>query len=223
MAQNVKQTTYILRGKAKFPCLNVPKSYDNSSFSFVEDYTKGAYTCTLLFDKNDKDLEKVKKSVQKEFDTLFEEFKQSKQGQTLIDKGFEINQMELPIVEDTDKEGKKTGKLAVKFKRNAVNSKGDKAKIQFIDRFKNPINPEDLPELSTGSDLAIRFNFYTWNKATDKKNVDFGITLCILGVQIIEAVTYGGDNSWGLDFEEDEEETAQTVDEVEIDEEEIPF
>lgn len=221
MAENVKQTTYILRGKAKFPCLNVPKSYDNSSFEFVEDWVKGAFTCHLLFEESDKNFTQVLKQVQKEFNKLFEEFKQSKQGQTLIDKGFEINRMGLPIAADTDKEGKKTGKLAIKFKRNAVNSKGDKAKIQFIDRFKNPINPEDLPELSTGSDLAIRFNFYTWNKATDKKNVDFGITLCILGVQIIEAVTYGGDSSWGLDFE-DEEET-QTVDEVEIDEENIPF
>lgn len=221
MAQNVKQTTYILRGKAKFPCLNVPKSYDNSIFEFVEDWVKGAFTCHLLFEEGDKNFTQVLKQVQKEFDKLFEEFKQSKQGQTLIDKGFEINQIALPIVEDTDKEGKKTGKLAVKFKRNAVNSKGNKAKIQFIDRFKNTINPEDLPELSTGSDLAIRFNFYTWNKVMDRKNVDFGITLCILGVQVIEAVTYGGNTDWGYDVEGEEE--TQTVDEVVIDEEEIPF
>lgn len=211
MANDVK--FYTLRGQAKFPCLNVPKSYDNSSFSFVEDYNKGAYSCTLLFDEDDKGLKTVQKELQKEYDKLFEDFKASKEGQKITSKGMEIVQAGLPISADTDKEENPTGKIAVKFKRNAVNSQGKTAKIQFIDRFKNPINPEDLPELSNGSDLAIRFNCYTWNKTVDKKSVEFGITLCIIGVQIIEAVTYGGSTDWGVDVEESSE----------IDEEQIPF
>ena len=216
MANDVK--FYTLRGDAKFPCLNVPKSYDNSSFTFVEDHTKGAYSCILLLDEDDKGLKTVTKELQKEYDKLFEDFKASKQGQTIISKGLEIVQAGLPISADTNKEGEPTGKTAVKFKRNAVNSQGKTAKIQFIDRFKNPINPEDLPELSSGSDLAIRFNCYTWNKAIDKKSVEFGITFCIIGVQIIEAVTYGGSTDWGVDFEE-ETEADNTI----IDESEIPF
>lgn len=216
MAENVK--FYTLRGKAKFPCLNVPKSYDNSSFTFVEDYTKGAYSCTLLFDKDDKGLNTVQKQLQADYDALFEEFKESKQGQTITSKGLNIVQVGLPITEDTDQEDKPTGKIAVKFKRNVINSQGKTAKIQFIDRFKNILNPEDLPELSSGSDLAIRFNCYTWNKAIDKKTVEFGITLCIIGVQIIEAVTYGGSTDWGVDFEE-ETETGTEI----IESEEIPF
>lgn len=214
MANDVK--FYTLRGEAKFPCLNIPKSYDNSSFTFVEDYNKGAYSCILLLDPEDKSFKAIQKQLQTEYDKLFEEFKDSKQGQTLVSKGMEIKQAGLPISADTNKEGEPTGKTAVKFKRNAVNSQGNKAKIQFIDRFKNAINLEDLPELSSGSDLAIRFNCYTWNKAVDKKNVEFGITFCIIGVQIIEAVTYGGSTDWGVDCGEEKGTS-------EIDLEGIPF
>ena len=218
MANDVK--CYTLRGKAKFPCLNIPKSYDNSSFTFVEDYNKGAYSCILLLDPEDKSFKAIQKQLQTEYDKLFEEFKDSKQGQMLVSKGMELKQAGLPISADTNKEGEPTGKTAVKFKRNAVNFQGNKAKIQFIDRFKNAINLEDLPELSSGSDLAIKFNCYTWNKATDKKTAEFGITFCILGVQVIEAVTYSGDTDWGFDFEESESETEK--DEM-IGEDSIPF
>ena len=210
MEENMSEMkTYVMRGIARYPKLSKPFSFDNATNSFVEDYDKGDYSTLLEIPTSDIDEHiKLLSSIQ---DELYNELVQSKK----YDPKIEIIISDLPIKEGRDQDNKPNRNTLFKFKRACTNKKGEKAKIFIVDKYKNEMSEDQVLSLGGGSDMKIKYTPYAWDKLvkdikTRSQYVQFGITLCMLAVQVIKPVNYGG----SLDCFDIEEE---------IGNEQIPF
>ena len=194
---------FTLRGKVRYSTLIEPKMWSGSQQKWVVNCVKGAYSIVL-----DADTPTAKEMIEKLeglYQDAFREYSKEhkEKGKT------EVLHQQKTFIQEKD------GKTSLNFKRNAVNSAGDVAKIGFKDAFKKDINLQG--ELGTRSDVVVRFTTYFTPVVTeDKKNINFYMTLCLLDVQIITHVPYDSNDDWCVDVEE--------VTDVElIGEDSIPF
>jgi hypothetical protein len=169
---------YTAKGILNYPEFITPKSYDNSTSKYVEDLKSGSYQTGLFVDGET--VEQIGSIETK----LLDEFKKSDKYKALMQKGYtEINQ-ECNYIKYTE-----DGKAEIRFKRAAYNSMGNPAKIEIFDGLKNQLPPDAIKEIGSGTEARVIYCVYDWSiEKTDRdknKYISYGITLCMLGVQII--------------------------------------
>jgi hypothetical protein len=171
-------TTYVQKGILNFPKFVTPQSYDNEQNKFINDLEGGEFSTGLLVDQ--KALDFITEQLYKEKEL----FLKSEKYEKLTAKG------QLEIVEETNFVKIEEGKIELKFKRSAFNKAGKKAKIEFLDSFKKDLSSEQIEEIGSGSLAKIGFCIYSWALLKEDrakiKYISFGITLCLLGAQILD-------------------------------------
>lgn len=184
--------TIILSGILKFPRFTSPMKFDSNQNKFVIDEEEGEFGCVIEIPSiNAKDsIKKIMDYSKLEKELLI----QSKK----YDPNLTINDSNYPFADTLDTDKKTTGSYDFKLKRKAVNKKGQKAYIPYIDAKKNLIPREELELITNGSKVNIKGCLYSWDKITQdsrtkEKWVDKGVSICLLAVQVVEAVKKGGD------------------------------
>jgi hypothetical protein len=211
---------YTAKGILNFPEFVIPRSYDNASSRYIEDLKGGSFQTGLFTD------EATAQQVGDIETTMLEEFKKTDKYKTLLQKGYEEIERSCNYIRYNE-----DGKCELKFKRAAFNRLGNPAKIEIFDGMKTPVPTEVVKEIGNGTKARVIYCVYDWAvEKTDrdkKKYISYGITLCLLGVQILELRR----KSSIMDFLPDDElsESSYRVDttlskfgEVECDEE-LPF
>lgn len=184
----------------KYPILNTPKgvavwpSLNSPDTKFKEE---GEYTCRLAFDPNLPEVQKLVARLEEVRDEQFEEFKAEKPAH----KKFSAAPV---FTDELDKEGEETGRITINFKMRASGiSKQTKKpwarKPQIFDsKGKEVKNP---PNISGGSILRVACELGGFGVQSSKL---FYVTIKLVGVKLIELVTYGGQSADSLGFGDDE-------------------
>jgi len=181
------------KGEAKYV-------YINTRVNVINDEEKG-YAITLKF--SDKDT----KNLQKAFSDLFDEKQGTDECKELLWLGDPF-----PGYSEDDE-----GNPVFKFKSNKKEKNGRWTKIQLVDSKNNPI-PLDT-NIGTGSTVrAIYTPAVYW---VNKKN--FGVTLFVDKLQVIDLKEYSGGGGSSLEFPEEDDGYEAPVDFPEDNSEEIPF
>lgn len=170
-----------IKGTVLFANLATPRKYDNSTQTFVEDEEKGSYTLNLVVDA--KELDKLN-VYWKQF---YKDFQTSKEYEKSSSKGYK----DIFPQDYFTKDEEDHTKFIIKLKRNAVNSNGNKARPEVTDSFTNPLPVDLVKQIGSGTVARAIFTINPWSiEKTDDKTKDkylsFGITFCLLGVQILE-------------------------------------
>jgi hypothetical protein len=179
--------SFTMRGILKYPKFIKPMSFDNDSQKYIEDWEEGDFNTLLILNKDAaKDEIASLKAMHKEWLDVIIKGKK-------YPKDMEINSNNFPFREELNEEKKPTGNYEFKFKRSVKNKKGELAQIPYVDGKLQPIPKKVLEGITSGSEAVINYIVYPWDKKTrDSKTkeeyVDFGISLCLLGVQVIKAV-----------------------------------
>lgn len=196
MAKKIRLTSP--KGIAKYPWLTKPSTKFN---------TDGVYQVKLLVDPEEaKDfIAEIDKYVDESYKIACEEHK----------KDIKKIKKSYPYEMETDDEGEETGKIEIKFKRNATFKDKDtgetvRVTLSFFDSKGKAI--EAVKPLFGGSTIRVNCNvspYYMKGEA--------GVTLYINAVQIIKAVLGGDGSSYGFGNEEDgfSEEADNSFDEGE--------
>ena len=181
-----------MTGVLKYPKFKKPMSFDNASNSFIEDWENGEYGTLLevptkLSDEHTAKLNEIKNN-------FLEELVESKKYGDIKKEDVIVN---LPYQQGKKDDGSYSGNIEFKFKRRVKNKKGEKASISYVDSQKEKLSEEQVNQISGGSEVNIAYMVYSWDKKTkDPKTkvdyIEFGISLCLLGVQVVKMV---GNNS----------------------------
>ena len=90
-----------------------------------------------------------------------------------------------PFKEQTDKEGRDTGVLVFRFRKNETTKKGKVLQAPAVyDSHKNPWPADTL--IGNGSKVKVAFSCYGWEDKFGKK----GISLSLEAVQVLDLVPY---------------------------------
>lgn len=136
-----EQLKMVIRGIARFPNLSVPRSWDNRTRKFVEDYEKGSYQCDVVVDEDTKD----------KVEALYNEAMKVNDGPKKVTS--------LPFEPETDYEsGELTGNWIIKTKMTAQ-SRGRPNKPKFFDSKVHPITDPAF-QLTPGSEIKVSFRTY---------------------------------------------------------------
>ena len=136
--------TQKLKGRVLFGNIKIPKSFSASAEKFIED-ANGVYQLTLSVDEKDKDYVTFAKAIE----AKKKELMAGDKYKDLIAKGKEVK-FSVKDKPHTDKEGfEVAGKRQISMKRNAVNAKGQRAKIQTYDKFGHEYDMQN--DISSGS------------------------------------------------------------------------
>ena len=167
-----------VKGVLNFPEFITPRSYDNSTNKFIEDLQNGDYGTGLFVDNDSFAV------VFEKFEKMIEAFKNSQKYKDFLKKGYS------EIVSESNFYKEEDGKIELKFKRASFNKAGNKAKIEIFDSFKNQLPTDLIKEIGNGTEARIIYTVYDWAiEKTDRdkhKYISYGITLCLLGVQILD-------------------------------------
>ncbi|UJX45776.1 hypothetical protein [Xanthobacter sp. YC-JY1] len=152
---------------------------------------EGEYRCPLIYDEATADT--IRAKLQPLLDKGFEELKKEHFGDTPnAVKAKRMGKEDLPIKALEDEEGNETGQYRISPKKTASGEKKDgtpwKAKVNVFDSKGKKLLPP--PAVWGGSKLRADCDVYAYYAAKD--NV-VGLTLEIVGVQIIELVSGGGE------------------------------
>ena len=196
--------TYRLNGTLKFPKFKRPESFNNETGKFIEDWEEGSFGTQLLMS--------VKEASSASMDIIqFEK----EERQKLIDsvkkgdkykgmKDTDILPSSMPYQEEKGESGNLTGQIEFRLKRKLKNKKGEKKEITFVDTKKVALDKDEIAAIGSGSEVNIIYVPYAWDKKTKNPQtkeefIEFGISLCILGVQVVKMVS---NNSIADEFEE---------------------
>ena len=179
-----------LTGKVLFSNILTPKSYNSIENKFTDD-PRGVYQLTITVDENHADYLDFKKGV----DEKVAELKASPQYKKLVADGVDIK-FSIKDKPHTDKEGNVIeGKRQISLKRNAVNRKDQKAKIDIFNRFNEAYTPQN--DIGYGANVQVAFALGDTYIPSSKT---WYLTLYILAVMIEQEAT----SSYGFDVHEPE-------------------
>lgn len=170
--------TFKARGGLNFPEFVTPRKYDNATSKYVEDLQSGDYGTGLIVDSD------TFAKVYDKFEKMHDAFKNSQKYKEFAKKGYSETVAETNFYREED------GKIELKFKRAAYNKAGNKAKIEIFDSLKKTLPIELIKEIGNGTEARCVYTIYDWAiEKTDRdkhKYLSYGITLCLLGVQILD-------------------------------------
>jgi len=158
---------------------------------------EGEYTARLAFDPNLPEVQQLISTLEKVRDELFEEFKAEKPAH----KKFEAAPV---FAEELDKEGEETGRITINFKMKAsgVSKKNNKPWTRkptiFDSKGKEIKNP---PTIGGGSVLRVACELGGGGVPSAKK---FYLSPKLVGVKLLELVSFGSVTAAGCGFGEDE-------------------
>jgi len=184
----------------KYPILNTPKGvavWPNLNAPDTKFKPEGEYTARLAFDPNLPEVQKLITTLEKVRDELFEEFRAEKPAH----KKFEVAPV---FTEELDKEGEETGRITINFKMKAsgVSKKTNKPWTRkptiFDSKGKEIKNP---PTIGGGSVLRVACELGGGGVPSAKK---FYLSPKLVGVKLLELVTFGSVTAAGCGFGEDE-------------------
>jgi hypothetical protein len=181
-------------GIAKYLNLQTPQLFQGKP---RREGDKGNYGCTLLLDPESDEVSEWLESMDRVGMEALDQFRQESGDAKLkpYDEGF------LPIVEDADKEGVKSGMLAVKLSRAAGGLRKSDGKpwswsIPIVDHNAEPLDLSD-GELGRGTILRLSFDVNPWKiPSTNFVRISFKIR----DVQVRKAEFFSG-SSTGGDFD----------------------
>lgn len=167
------------RGFLNFPEFVTPKKFDSASNSFVENLQDGSYGTGLFVDQD------TFEAIHTKLEEMHDKFKNSQEyKEEFVKKGYSEINLETNFYIEND------GKIELRFKRAAYNKQGNKAKIEIFDSFKNPLPIDLIKEIGNGTEARLIYTVYDWavkdQDREKRKYISYGITLCLLGVQILD-------------------------------------
>lgn len=193
-------------GVASYPFLNKPDEYKGKK-SFKVTLRVGGDESESLREKIEDETEKVLAETQAKLEDLA---KNGKDGKTKAKAKAALEELTtgLPFVESVDDDGNGTGDYEFKFKCNAeFEDKKTQEMVQIIvpifDAKKKHLNQKGkkAPSIWSGSKLRVSYALVPYYVESAKT---CGVSLRIVGVQIIELVSGSGGNADSMGFGEEE-------------------
>lgn len=184
----------------KYPILNTPKGvavWPNLNAPDTKFKPEGEYTARLAFDPNLPEVQALITKLEAVRDELFEEFK----GEKPAHKKFEAAPV---FTEELDKDGEETGRITINFKMKAsgvskaTNKPWSRKPTIFDSKGKEIKNP---PTIGGGSVLRVACELGGGGVPSAKK---FYLSPKLVGVKLLELVTFGSKSSKEMGFDEDE-------------------
>lgn len=190
----------------KYPILNTPKGvavWPNLSAPDTKFKPEGEYTCKLAFDPNLPEVQALISKLETIRDELFAE--EVKNAETPVKKK-QLEKYELAPVyaDELDKDGEETGRITINFKMKAsgvskkTNKPWKRKPTIFDSKGKELKNP---PVIGGGSVLRVACEMGGGPVPSAKK---FYLSPKLVGVKLIELVTFGSVSSKDMGFDEDE-------------------
>lgn len=169
-------------GIASYPHLNKPDTKWNEA---------GEYRCTLIYDEDV--AESLRPKLEELLDKGFETMKKEHYGDNPnTAKAKRCAKLDVPLKAVEDEEGNETGTYKLSPKKTASGVKKDgtpwTAKVQVFDSKGKKLSP--VPSIWGGSKLRADIDVYAYFAAKDNA---IGITLELVGVQVIELVAGSGE------------------------------
>ncbi|NIJ81161.1 ssDNA-binding protein [Xanthomonas cannabis] len=175
-------------GTAIWPRLNAPDTKYNAD---------GEFSAKLAMDESDADTQAFIKKLTAIRDEAFEQFKSEnpKHKKAALADFF---------ASETDDEGDETGRVTFNFKmKHKIKAKKTGKVYTMVPTIVNAKKEvlKNPPNIGGGSILKVSFEAVPYFAAADKK---FGISLRMVGVQIIKLVEFGGASRAADDFDEED-------------------
>lgn len=152
---------------------------------------EGEYRCPLIYSEEVADA--LRPKLQALLDKGFEELKKEHFGDANSPKAKRLKKNDVPLKAVEDEEGNETGDYLLTPKRTASGKKKDgspwKAKINIVDSKGKKLLASGL-SIWGGSKLRCDCDVFAWYSPKDN---EVGLKLEIVGVQIVELVSGGGE------------------------------
>ncbi len=190
MTQKQKNERFVTpRAPAIWPRLNAPDTKFDSD---------GVYSAKLAFDGDDDAANALIGKLKAKRDAAFKEFISENPKHKKVAKVVDFFHAEI------DDEGEETGRITMNFKMKAKVTAKKTGKVYTMKPtilnakkvvLKNP------PNIGSGSTLKVSFEAIPYFNAKDK---EFGLTLRLVAVQVIELVEFGGTAAAANDFDDED-------------------
>lgn len=183
-------------GVAVYPWLSKPDDkYDD----------EGVYSVRLRIPEEE--AQELQSQIQEAYDEAYKAAC-SREGTRKLKTDF------LPWRQAVDEDGKETGEIEFNFKSKAsgINKETKEAWTRKVPLFDSKRKPLDSKKVLVGTGSRIKVSFFISPWYT--KKFGFGVTLRLVGVQIVELVAGGGNNAEAMGFGEEEGWEGDEADEV---------
>lgn len=190
----------------KYPILNTPKGvavWPNLAAPDTKFKPEGEYTCKLAFDPNLPEVQALVAKLETIRDELFAQ--EIANAETPVKKKtLEKYEVAPVFAEELDKDGEETGRITINFKMKAsgvskkTNKPWKRKPTIFDSKGKELKNP---PVIGGGSVLRVACEMGGGPVPSAKK---FYLSPKLVGVKLIELVTFGSVSSKDMGFDEDE-------------------
>jgi hypothetical protein len=197
----------------KYPSFNTPKGaavWPNLNAPDTKFKPEGEYTCKLAFDPNLPEVQKMIEHFEKVRDELFKH-EIANADTPAKKKALEKYTVAPVFTEELDKEGDETGRILINFKMKASGTtKQGKAWTRKPGIFDSKgVEIKSPPTIGGGSILRVNCEF---NAGPVPSAKTFYLSPKLVGVKLLELVTFGAKTAKDMGFDEDESEGGYVAD-----------
>jgi hypothetical protein len=197
----------------KFPSFNTPRGaavWPNLNAPDTKFKPEGEYTCKLAFDPNLPEVQAMIAKFEKIRDELYAH-EIANADTPVKKKALEKYTLAPVFAEEVDKEGEETGRITINFKMKASGTtKQGKAWTRKPGIFDSKgVEMKNVPTIGGGSILRVNCEFAGGPVPSAKM---FYLSPKLVGVKLIELVTFGAKSAKEMGFDEDESEGGYVAD-----------